>query len=347
MSIVESTLPAPPPPPPDPPGPPYNSVRGNDRRRDRKGLRYVLSTAAIAIAAVVSLAWFDNSPLAIIPFLFLIVVPFEKLFPRHKGQRVRRAAAGTDVAYALSTPLLQFVGLLVAIPIALASLIWIPGLMLRPLVAMIHPSVTPFVGIALFDMAIYWVHRWSHEVPFFWKFHSIHHSPESMDWISGFRNHPFDGAIIAPPFVFLLAAGFSAEFTGIVAVVQIVLGLFLHANVRWRLRPLHRLVITPEFHHWHHANEPDAINTNYSVFLPLWDMIFGTYYMPKDKRPRRYGVSQYVPSGIAAQLRYPLRGMVSPLRIVRHPAASLKRGWRFTGAILGDMRRSTFRTRSI
>jgi len=108
----------------------------------------------------------------------------------------------------------------------------------------------------------------------------VHHSTEQLDWVSGFRNHPFDGAIVAPPFFFLIAAGFDATFTGVLAVVQLVTGLFLHANVRWRWRPLHRIVITPEFHHWHHANETDAHNSNYSVFLPLWDIVFGTYYMP-------------------------------------------------------------------
>ena len=70
------------------------------------------------------------------------------------------------------------------------------------------------------------------------------------------------------------------------AVVQIVTGLFLHANVRWRWRPLHRVVITPEFHHWHHADEAVADNSNYSVFLPVWDILFGTYLMPADRRPR-------------------------------------------------------------
>ena len=143
-------------------------------------------------------------------------------------------------------------------------------------------TTRPFVGIALFDMAIYWVHRCSHEVPALWKFHSVHHSTVHLDWISGFRNHPFDGAIVAPPFFFLFAAGFDATFTGALAVIQIVLGLFLHANVRWRLRPLHRVVITPEFHHWRHANEVEAHNSNYSVFLPLWDMVFGTYYMSRN-----------------------------------------------------------------
>ena len=76
-----------------------------------------------------------------------------------------------------------------------------------------------------------------------------------------------DGAIIAPAVVFLIAAGFSTETAVVITVLQILVGLFLHANVRWRLRPMHKIIITPEFHHWHHTNEPDAIWSNYSTFL--------------------------------------------------------------------------------
>ena len=163
-------------------------------------------------------------------------------------------------------------------------------------------------------------------MPALWRFHAVHHSTEHLDWISGFRNHPFDGAIVAPPFFFLLAAGFDATFTGALAVVQIVLGLFLHANVRWRLRPLHRLVITPEFHHWHHANEIDAHNSNYSVFLPLWDIVFGTYYMPRNKRPLRYGVGEPIPITMAGQFRCPFQNVRSPGAGIRHPWKAFRAG---------------------
>ncbi len=115
----------------------------------------------------------------------------------------------------------------------------------------------------IFDVLIYWAHRLSHEVPLLWRFHALHHSIEHMDWISAFRNHPIDGFILGPPVVFLLAAGFPLETTGALAVLQAVIGIFVHANVRWRLKPIQRL-ITPEFHHWHHANDAEAIISNYS-----------------------------------------------------------------------------------
>lgn len=299
----------------------------------------MLALAIIGLSLAVEL-----EAVFIVPILFVLVVPFEKLFPRHR-QPLRRPHLGTDIGYALAGSALNVAAVAAAVVVAVVSLAWLPGLLIRPLVAMIPGAALPFVGIALFDLAIYWTHRWYHEVPFLWRFHAIHHSTEHLDWVSGFRNHPLDGTLIAPAFVFLLAAGFEAEFTGALAIIQFVLGIFLHANVRWRLRWLHRVVITPEFHHWHHANEPGAINSNYSVFLPAWDQLFGTYFMPRNRRPRRYGVSEYIPDGMVAQLRHPLRGMGNPLRVLRHPWRSTRAGGRFVWALLGDMKRSAQRPR--
>ena len=301
----------------------------------------------VLLVALAVSVWIDRGALLAVPLLFVLVVPFEKLFPRHRGQRIRRPLVATDISYALVAPLLTGAGIAASIVVGIVSLAWLPGLAVRPLVSMLPAWSVPLVGIALFDLAIYWVHRWSHEVPFLWRFHSVHHSAEHLDWISGFRNHPLDGVIVAPPFFFLLAAGFEAEFAGALAIVQIVSGLFLHANVCWRLAPLHRVIITPEFHHWHHADETDAHNSNYSVFLPMWDVVFGTYFMPKDRRPARYGIEEPMPSTLLGQLRQPLAGLGSPRAMLRdalcHPWRSLSTLARNVRHLLADIVRSTRR----
>ena len=268
---------------------------GLDLRRQQSALALVLDVTAALL----------------VPVLFVLVVPFEKLFPRHR-QRLRRPGVLTDIAYGLTQPLLAPIGIAVGLVIGVLSLAWLPGLALRPLVDTLPSGVRTLLGVVLFDLVAYWAHRWSHEVPFLWRFHAVHHSTVHLDWVSGLRNHPFDGVLVAPPFLFLVAAGFGAEFAGALAVVQIVTGLFLHANVRWRWRALHRVVSTPEFHHWHHADEADAHNSNYSIFLPVWDLLFGTYFMPKARRPSVYGVTPPLPAGLVEQLRHPLRGLHGP-----------------------------------
>jgi sterol desaturase/sphingolipid hydroxylase (fatty acid hydroxylase superfamily) len=303
-------------------------------------------TQLLAAAGIAATLAFGLSPLAPIVALFVLVVPFEKLFPRHR-QRVRRPHVGTDIAWGILQVPLGAAGVFVGAFVAIASLMWVPGLLVRPLVMALPAGARALIGIALFDLTTYWVHRWSHEVPFFWRFHQIHHSTQVLDWVSGFRGHPLDGALLGPPFVLLLAAGFSAQFTGLLAAVQIVTGIFLHANVRWRWRPLQRIVITPEFHHWHHSNEPAAHNTNYSVFLPVWDIVFGTYRVPREKRPQVYGVSAHVPDGVLPQFLHPFRGMDRPDRLawraVRHPWRSIRALIRGVGGLVREVAASTTR----
>jgi len=303
--------------------------------------------ARLVALALVGFGVYTSSyePLFTVVILFIIIVPFEKLFPRHKGQKVLRSKISTDVSYALASPILNIIGAIAAGVVAIISLTWIPGLMIRPLVAMIPPMAAPVVALVLFDFVVYWAHRWYHEVPFLWRFHAIHHSTEHLDWASGFRAHPFDGTLIAPAFIFLIAAGFDPSTAGIIAIVQILSGLFLHANVKWRFRLLHKINITPEFHHWHHTNEAEAIWSNYSVFLPIWDLIFGTYYMPKDKRPQVYGVDEYIPDGITEQLLHPLRGMGNPMWVLRHPLKATVLGFGSTKSLLKQMWQSATRPR--
>lgn len=279
----------------------------------------------LAIAILGSALAVDVAAVLVVPVLFVLVVPFEKLFPRHR-QHLRRKGLGTDIAFGIAQPLLTPIGGFVGAIVGFASLAWLPGLAVRPLVLALPAGIRLVAGVVLFDFVTYWLHRWSHEVGSLWRFHSVHHSTEKLDWVSGLRGHPLDGALLAPPFLFLLAAGFSYEVAGALAVVQIVTGLFLHANVRWRWRALHRIVITPEFHHWHHADERAAHHTNYSVFLPIWDIVFGTYFMPKDRRPSIYGVTPRLPDGLVPLLRHPFTGLRTPRQMLRHPIATVRSG---------------------
>ena len=61
------------------------------------------------------------------------------------------------------------------------------------------------------------------------------------------------------------------------------------------------------FHKIHRSREVAAVNRNYAGLLPVWDIMFGSYYMPKDLRPTEYGVHEAVPSGWWAQMKYPLK----------------------------------------
>jgi sterol desaturase/sphingolipid hydroxylase (fatty acid hydroxylase superfamily) len=196
---------------------------------------------------------------------------------------------------------------------------------LRPLVSLMPAPARVALGFVLFDALAYWAHRWMHRVPLLWRFHAIHHSSRRLDWLAGFRTHPLDGTLLAPAFIVLVAAGFSIRLTGILLVAQLLVAFFAHANVRWRLRPLQRIMITPEFHHWHHSDERQAMDSNFASFLPVWDVVFGTWFMPTDRRPSGYGIGQAVPDGFVAQLLHPLPDRRAVLQALRHPVLSVKR----------------------
>ncbi len=164
------------------------------------------------------------------------------------------------------------------------------------------------------EIGFYWGHRWSHEVPLLWQFHAIHHSPEHVDWLVNTRAHPVDMVFtrlcgFIPLYILGLAAplaGSAGAIPMLVLLLGITWGFFVHANLRWRFGPLEWVLATPAFHHWHHTNDgPDYVDKNYAPLLPGIDCLFGTFYLPKSKRPSRYGTDHPVPSGLFGQLLEP------------------------------------------
>ena len=65
------------------------------------------------------------------------------------------------------------------------------------------------------------------------------------------------------------------------------------------------IFVTPKFHHWHHSSQKPAIDTNYSVHTPLFDVLFKTYHMPKEHWPSHYGTLPRIPRTFFRQLLYP------------------------------------------
>ena len=55
------------------------------RRRTGRWLTRAVALTAIGVSLVL-----DFGAMFIVPILFVLVVPFEKMFPRHRSQQVRR-----------------------------------------------------------------------------------------------------------------------------------------------------------------------------------------------------------------------------------------------------------------
>jgi sterol desaturase/sphingolipid hydroxylase (fatty acid hydroxylase superfamily) len=238
--------------------------------------------------------------------LVAIFVPMEKLFALHP-RPARRDRWKTDAVHFVVNNMLIAVGLIVALVIGAVALHWAVNPSLQAAVAS-QPWWIQFVeAVLLADLAQYWAHRATHQVPFLWRFHKVHHSIEEMDWLAAGRLHPIDSVFTrAVTILPLYLLGFTRATFGAYLVVTAFQAIFIHANVRFRFGPLRWVTATPEFHHWHHANEPEAVNKNFAGNLPLLDVVFGTCHLP-GSMPSAYGMGEAAPRGYAAQLAWPFR----------------------------------------
>ncbi len=172
------------------------------------------------------------------------------------------------------------------------------------------PLVVQVIAIIFFtDLVQYWLHRAFHRIPFLWRFHAVHHSAKSMDWMAGARMHFVEICILRgthrltdDPARLFHDCGAYLYLHGLPLVT------FAHANLGWRFRWIDQLLVVPRFHHWHHGIEKEAIDVNFAVHFPWLDRLFGTYHMPKDRWPEGYGISDHpVPNGYVPQMLYPFK----------------------------------------
>lgn len=236
----------------------------------------------------------------------MIFIPLEHLLPRAKGQTLARTGMKIDLSYMLvggflimGLKLLFIAGVVTAfkgvIPDAARSFVHSQPLWLQTILLILAG-----------DFYHYWMHRSAHMIPALWKFHAVHHSIEKMDWIAAHRTHPFDTAVTNSGFI-IIAILF--DFNPLAALIYSMQfswhSLLKHSNVKVSWGPLRWILLTPTYHHWHHANQQEAYDKNFAGQLPLWDLLFGTANMEEKHGPARYGVDDPVPRSFLKSLAYP------------------------------------------
>jgi sterol desaturase/sphingolipid hydroxylase (fatty acid hydroxylase superfamily) len=158
------------------------------------------------------------------------------------------------------------------------------------------------------DFMMYWLHRMFHRAPL-WKYHAVHHSSEDVDWISAARFHPiniFLGSVGTD--VVLLLAGISPNVLVLLGPFTIAHSAFVHANLNWTLGPFKYILAGPVFHRWHHTMPDRGGDKNFASTFPLLDVLFGTFYMPKNELPDVYGVADRAfPLTFGGQMVYPFK----------------------------------------
>jgi sterol desaturase/sphingolipid hydroxylase (fatty acid hydroxylase superfamily) len=189
--------------------------------------------------------------------------------------------------------------------------------------------VTALVAV-IADFCTYWVHRLHHELPSLWPFHKVHHSAEVLTPVTVYRKHPvydlISGMVEALPvgaltgLVLFFCVG-EIEFVtlggaNVVYVVFNFLGSNLrHSHIWLDFGPvLSRLFISPAQHQIHHSRNPVHFNKNYGEMLALWDWMFGTLYVPKEREQLEFGLSDRHGRPVPQPHPTFVRAMLDPFR---------------------------------
>lgn len=183
------------------------------------------------------------------------------------------------------------------------------------------------IGLAQ-DFSSYLVHMVSHKYKALWELHRVHHTAEVLTPFTLFRKHPlYDllGGFIGTPIRAITQGVFAYLFVGELSVVTIFGGNLVYSVFRFfgaNLRHSHiwfhwgsglgRVFMSPAMHQIHHSVDPRHHDKNFGEILSLWDWLFGSLYLPKEREELVFGVEagrpQEHPTLMAAYL-VPLRNI--------------------------------------
>lgn len=239
----------------------------------------------------------------------IVFVLIEKLFPLYKNQVVFRKEWQTDMVHFAVNHFIVGLVLLVVNFFIHRVFGWLVHADFQQAVAGINFWLQLFLCVLVADLMEYGVHRAYHEVPFLWRFHAVHHSVKMMDWLAGSRQHMLEliltrVVVLGPLFVL----GFNQSVVSTYIIIVGFQAVFNHSNVHLPWGPLKYIFVTPDFHHWHHASDDEAIDRNYAAHFSFIDYFLGTAVKSIKKFPEKYGVvGDYMPDGFLKQQSFPFK----------------------------------------
>lgn len=212
----------------------------------------------------------------LIPTTWVVMLVWERLFPARALPPIR----GWTI---LGLVFLIVMGLAGALTPLLIPAAWLESHRIFDLSGLgpVWGTVVGYAGVSF--ISFLW-HRSAHAFPSMWRLtHQIHHAPTRVDIAGSQLFHPTEmiAFTLIGLFTTVILLGLdpvAAAATGFVAAFY---GMFQHWNVRTP-RWLGYLIQRPESHSWHHERGVHA--RNYAD-LPIWDILFGSFFNPKDFAP--------------------------------------------------------------
>lgn len=267
----------------------------------------------------------------------VMLLPFfiaERLWPVNERPSLREY--GLNVLIALSTTAITAPVGVVAADLANALRPHLPWHTIEFTFSDIHtgiPALDPAAQIAamillpvlLHDMWFYWSHRIEHAVPVLWQFHRLHHSDPNMNASTASRDHILQMAWRAFFSLFTIGLVFDLDLKQ-AQTAAVYSGLFMalwsnfyHSAIRIRLPWLDPILVTPQLHRLHHSRDPAHYNCNFADFLPVFDIVFGTYRRTKRNEWPFTGLDDWTPGNLWVAQAGPIRNAFKLLVRVRKP----------------------------
>lgn len=291
-----------------------NIILGRMRWLNSFALAIVALTVALGGPAVPVGDFPDNTPYIGLDWFILdllgstlIFILLEKLRPLYKSQPVFRPEWLTDFVHFAINHFLVGLALLSVNYLIHHFFGWAVYQPLQQAVQGLPFAIELFLCIFTADLVQYFTHRAYHEVPFLWRFHAVHHSTKTLDWMAGSRLHMLE---VITTRVSVLGAlyvlGFSQAVMDIYIVVVGFQAVLNHSNFHFPWGPLKYLLVTPQFHHWHHSSDQAALDRNYAAHFSFIDYLLGTAVKTDKELPDAYGVlGDYMPEGFLKQQAFP------------------------------------------
>jgi sterol desaturase/sphingolipid hydroxylase (fatty acid hydroxylase superfamily) len=143
------------------------------------------------------------------------------------------------------------------------------------------------------DFLRYWLHRAAHQNDTLWRLHSVHHSVEQMYWLNTARFHLIEkGLQMTLDSLPFLLMGVDPTVLALYYVAYASNGFFQHCNIELRYGVLNYIVGSAETHRWHHSRIPRESNANYGNTVIVWDLLFGTWFLPKERSVQELGLQE-------------------------------------------------------
>jgi sterol desaturase/sphingolipid hydroxylase (fatty acid hydroxylase superfamily) len=152
-------------------------------------------------------------------------------------------------------------------------------------------------GVLLLDYTLWWWHWLNHKVPFFWRFHLVHHIDRDLDASTAARFHFGEMSLsVCYRAAQLRILGIDRESLTLWQTLLLISIFFHHSNLQLDEdfeRRLGRIFVTPRLHGIHHSDVLEETDSNWSSLFSWWDSLHGTLRFDPPQNQITIGVPAY------------------------------------------------------